>query len=123
MWIQKEYISSRAAIAALFESHSFHTCRPQKFRPAQQFYSLKGFGRFLPMSHRSRSRGFLSNIFGVFVDLLGLVCLSLRTPSALAAENLFLRKQLGLYVERKKKPRRATDSIRFTLILYFEPRG
>src|SRR5262249_2762691 len=35
--------------------------------------------------------------------------------SVLAAENLFLRKQLALYVERKKKPRRATDSARFTL--------
>jgi putative transposase len=32
-----------------------------------------------------------------------------------AAENLFLRKQLALLVERKVKPRRATDSIRFTL--------
>jgi hypothetical protein len=39
----------------------------------------------------------------------------LRSPSSLAAENLFLRKQLGLYIERKKKPKRATDSIRFTL--------
>jgi len=41
--------------------------------------------------------------------------LNLRSRSGLAAENLFLRKQLALYVERKKKPRRATDSIRFTL--------
>ena len=41
--------------------------------------------------------------------------LNLRSGPALAAENLFLRKQLALYVERKKKPRRATDSIRFTL--------
>src|SRR5262249_29379378 len=40
---------------------------------------------------------------------------SLRSSSALAAENLFLRKQLGLYVERKKKPHRANDSVRFTL--------
>jgi putative transposase len=31
------------------------------------------------------------------------------------AVNLFLRKQLGLFVERKTKPRRATDAIRFTL--------
>src|SRR5262249_39973298 len=30
-------------------------------------------------------------------------------------ENLFLRKQLGLFVERKVKPRRASDSIRFIL--------
>ena len=35
--------------------------------------------------------------------------------TAVAAENLFLRKQLGLFVERKIKPRRATDAIRFTL--------
>jgi putative transposase len=67
------------------------------------------------MSHRSRSGRFLSNIFRVFVDGLVFACLSLRSSSALAAENLFLRKQLMLYVERKKKPRRATDSIRFTL--------
>src|SRR5262249_56906962 len=32
-----------------------------------------------------------------------------------AAEIVFLRKQLGLYVERKKKPRRAINSTRFTL--------
>jgi putative transposase len=67
------------------------------------------------MSHRSPGCRFLSNIFCGFLDVLAFVCLSLRTSSALAAENLFLRKQLGLYVERKKKPRRATDSVRFTL--------
>jgi hypothetical protein len=35
--------------------------------------------------------------------------------ATVAAENLFLRKQLGLYIERKTKARRATDAIRFTL--------
>src|SRR5262245_17359145 len=55
------------------------------------------------------------NVLGVFIDALVFFCLTLRSPSALAAENLFLRKQLGLYVERQKKPRRATDSVRFTL--------
>src|SRR2546425_514475 len=53
--------------------------------------------------------------FAVIDDLLTFLHLCLRSPSAVAAENLFLRKQLGLYVERKTKPRRATDSIRFTL--------
>jgi putative transposase len=67
------------------------------------------------MSHRSRVCRLLSNIFCVFVDVLAFVRLGLRTSSALAAENLFLRKQLGLYVERKKKPRRATAPVRFTL--------
>src|SRR5713101_9305119 len=52
---------------------------------------------------------------GVFVDLLTFFRLTLRTPQAVAAENLFLRKQLALYVERKTKPHRATDAVRFTL--------
>lgn len=37
-------------------------------------------------------------------------------PAALAAENLFLRKQLALYQERHVKPRRATHATRFTLV-------
>jgi len=67
------------------------------------------------MSRRSSGCQFLRGVCGIFVDVLALICLSLRSSSALAAENLFLRKQLGLYVERKKKPRRATDSVRFTM--------
>src|SRR5881296_911851 len=55
------------------------------------------------------------NVLGVFIDALVFNRLTLRSPSALAAENLFLRKQLGLYIERKKKPRRATSRIRFTV--------
>jgi hypothetical protein len=39
--------------------------------------------------------------------------LRLKSSSALAAENLFLRKHLEMYVERRQKPRRATDSARF----------
>src|SRR5215510_9880315 len=54
-------------------------------------------------------------IFSVFLDALTFMRLCLRPTAAVAAENLFLRKQLGLYIERKVKPRRATDSIRFTL--------
>ncbi len=54
-------------------------------------------------------------VFGVFLDALTFIRLCLRPTTAIAAENLFLRKQLGLFVERKVKPRRATDSIRFTL--------
>jgi len=41
--------------------------------------------------------------------------LCLRPTATVASENLFLRKQLGLFVERKVKPRRATDATRFTL--------
>jgi putative transposase len=70
----------------------------------------------IPMSSRSRVCEFARGVSGVFVDVLMFLSLSLRPLSALAAENLFLRKQLGLYVERKKKPCRATDSVRFTLV-------
>jgi len=67
------------------------------------------------MSTLSCLYAFMRSVFGVFVDVLTFFCLSLRPSSALAAENLFLRKQLALYVERKKRPRRATDSARFTM--------
>jgi transposase InsO family protein len=42
--------------------------------------------------------------------------LCLRPSPALAAENLFLRKQLALYQERQVKPRRATNTIRLAFI-------
>ncbi len=57
----------------------------------------------------------MRTLCGVFLDAVVFLRLNLRSGPALAAENLFLRKQLALYVERQKKPRRATDSIRFTL--------
>ncbi len=57
----------------------------------------------------------LRSICGVFLDVLVFLRLNLCSRPALAAENLFMRKQLALYVERKKKPRRATDSVRFTV--------
>ena len=51
----------------------------------------------------------------VIADILAFFLTCLRPRAAIVAENLFLRRQIGLYVERKMKPRRATDSIRFTL--------
>lgn len=42
--------------------------------------------------------------------------LALRSRAHLAAENLFLRKQLALYLERQVKPRRADDATRITLV-------
>ena len=57
----------------------------------------------------------LRTAVGVFWDLLTFFRLTFRTPQAVAAENLFLRKQLALYVERKTKPHHATDAVRFTL--------
>src|SRR5271155_5884856 len=53
------------------------------------------------------------NIFG---DLLRLVSLGLRSKSSLAAENLFLRKPLAFYQERKIKPRRTDNPTRLSLV-------
>jgi hypothetical protein len=52
----------------------------------------------------------------VFADLLRFLVLSLRSESALAAENLFLRKQLAFYKERKIRPRRTSHPARLTLL-------
>ncbi len=54
-------------------------------------------------------------IYAVFLDALTFIKLCLMPTTTIAAENLFLRKQLGLFIERKAKPHRATDAIRFTL--------
>jgi putative transposase len=56
----------------------------------------------------------MRTIFGVLLDALTFIKLCFMPTTAVAAENLFLRKQLGLFIERKAKPRRATDAIRFT---------
>ena len=53
--------------------------------------------------------------FSVFVDTLTFINLCFKPATTVAAENLFLRKQLGLFVERKVKPRLPTDAIRLTL--------
>jgi len=52
----------------------------------------------------------------LLLDTLRFVRSSLRPRWALAAENLFLRKQLALYVERKVKPRRAKAATKLTLV-------
>jgi putative transposase len=54
---------------------------------------------------------------GLAVALVQFVKASVRSRTALAAENLFLRKQLALFRERQIKPRRASDPLRLTLVL------
>ncbi len=50
-------------------------------------------------------------------DLVHFLCLVLRSRTSLAAENVFLRKQLAFYEERKVKPRRAVNPTRLSLVL------
>jgi putative transposase len=55
-------------------------------------------------------------LLALLVDALRYLGLCLRSPAALAAENLFLRKQLALYQERDIKPKRVTYATRITLM-------
>jgi hypothetical protein len=65
---------------------------------------------------QSRSRLDVCTIVRVTGDILQLASLVFRPRAQLAAENLFLRKQLALYFERQVKPRRADDATRLTLV-------
>ena len=65
------------------------------------------------LHHLVQLAGTLRMLLG---DAIGFLGLCLRAPTALAAANLFLRKQLALYQERKIKPRRATHGTRLTLV-------
>jgi hypothetical protein len=57
-----------------------------------------------------------STLLTLVVDAVRDVGLCLRSPAALAAENLFLRKQLAMYQERNVKPKRATHATRIALV-------
>ena len=50
-------------------------------------------------------------------DLLHLVVQACSSHNRLAAENLFLRKQLAFYVERRIKPRRLNNAARIVLVV------
>jgi putative transposase len=71
--------------------------------------------------HSVRTLYFLLRLVSILFDLaedaLRFLRLGTRSSTALKAENMFLRKQLALYIEREVKPRRATDATRLSMIL------
>ena len=56
-------------------------------------------------------------VLALIGDFLQLLALGMRSHTHLAAENLFLRKQLAFYGERRRKPRRLDDATRLTLVV------
>ena len=60
---------------------------------------------------------FIRTMASLLCDLVTFIWLSMRPHDALAAENLFLRKQLAMYQERKLKPRRPDTAFRVALVL------
>ena len=59
----------------------------------------------------------LPTVFDLLLDALRFIRLSLQQRCTLAAENLFLRKQLALYRERQVEPRRPRAAAKLTLVL------
>src|SRR5262245_8735731 len=64
----------------------------------------------------SRSRVCVRTIGRVAADVQRFASSMLRSHAQLAAENLFLRRQLASYLERQVRPRRADDATRLALI-------
>lgn len=66
----------------------------------------------------------LLRLVSILLDLaqgaLQFLLLGTRSSAALKAENIFLRKQLALYLEREAKPQRATDATRLSMVLLVE---
>ena len=60
---------------------------------------------------------FVSMFFHFVRDAVRFLLLGTRSSAALKAENLFLRKQLALYLERQAKPGRANDATRLALVV------
>src|SRR5215469_7795310 len=66
---------------------------------------------FQPLTHSLRT------LSSVACDLVRLLVLVSRSRRALASENLFLRKPLALFQERKVKPHRADASTRLLMVI------
>jgi putative transposase len=64
----------------------------------------------------SQSHVVVRTFLRVVADVLRFGSSLWRSHAQLAAENLFLRKQLALYLERQVKPRRADDATRIALV-------
>ena len=66
---------------------------------------------------QSRSRAAVRTLLHLAADVLRVLSTAGRSRARLVAENLFLRKQLAMYVERQVKPRRANDATRIVLVV------
>jgi putative transposase len=71
-------------------------------------------------SGRMRTAHSLFRLVSILVDLaqdaIRFLLLGTRSSAAIKSENIFLRKQLALYLEREVKPRRATDATRLSMV-------
>ena len=64
-----------------------------------------------------RRHAWASTINCLLCDVVALGRVAVTSRAQLVAENLFLRKQLALYQERRRKPRRADPATRAILVV------
>jgi hypothetical protein len=69
-----------------------------------------------PRSNRDPPRILIRILLRIAKDLVSFMLCRFRSHAQLAGENLFLRKQLALFLERQMKPHRADDATRITLV-------
>lgn len=74
-------------------------------------------GRLPYVAMSNRRPSLLRTVRRLLRDLIALIRLALTSRARLAAESLFLRKQLALYQERRTKPRRPDPATRVVLVL------
>jgi hypothetical protein len=91
------------------------TCGPQLFEPAA--YAVNDCCRGGVPWHDAGMLGIAAGIISVICDGMRWLWLALRSTSAVEAENLFLRRQLALYIERGVKPRRIDSVTRIVLTI------
>jgi len=84
----------------------------------QEFASVKVDRDFADLeSERYDRRDVIRTALALLTDLLRLLRLIFQSRAQLAAENLFLRKQLACYIDRNVRPRRADNPTRVALVL------
>jgi hypothetical protein len=109
-WLRKSATAVQVCLEATGVLRKYYPCpdNPLEFKA-----SLWDSG---PMFRNTYLRAF-STLYYLNLDFIRFLGSLLQSRSALAAENLFLRKQLALYQERQVQPRRATDATRLTMVL------
>lgn len=96
-------------------------CGPQKLSPECEPRLVTSFNvRFwafmsAPLNFLTALRHCLLTACLAFFESGRLLLMAVRPRASLAAENLFLRKQLALFQERKIKPHRADDATRWLM--------
>jgi len=87
----------------------------ERRKKQKTYVPVIGCGILYRMPVAKRLFHVLLMVLALILDALIFLKLCFRPRTSLAAENLFLRKQMAVYLERQVKPRRATDTTRLSL--------